>query len=153
MLWSALSVSAQPLLPSMLALSLTSSVPIVCPGASVLRGKDIKEPSHLAGQGCHSVGSAGWTSAAPRLARLENSKFKSHLFIQSLVKRHRYAERMQEEVEKLREKRRGLGIGQEVPGTTNQTIGVEEEEEDTVLEHKTIKKAKVGEDFPRRCGQ
>ena len=79
--------------------------------------------------------------------------FKSHLFIQSLVKRHRYAERMQEEVEKLREKRRGLGIGQEVPGTTNQTIGVEEEEEDTVLEHKTIKKAKVGEDFPRSCGQ
>ena len=45
MLWSALSVSAQPLLLSMLALSLTSSVPIVCPGASVLRGKDTKESS------------------------------------------------------------------------------------------------------------
>jgi len=72
---------------------------------------------------------------------------------QSLVKRHRYAERMEEEVVKLREKRRGLGIDQEFQGTTNQTIGVEEEEEDTVLEHKTIKKPKVEKDFSRRCGQ
>jgi len=72
---------------------------------------------------------------------------------QSLVKRHRYAERMEEEVEKLKEKRRGLGIDQEVQGTTNQTIGVEEEEEDTVLEHKTIKKAKMVKDFSRGCGQ
>ena len=69
------------------------------------------------------------------------------------MKRHRYAERMEEEVVKLREKRRGLGIDQEFQGTTNQTIGVEEEEEDTVLEHKTIKKPKVEKDFSRRCGQ
>ena len=69
------------------------------------------------------------------------------------MKRHRYAERMEEEVEKLKEKRRGLGIDQEVQGTTNQTIGVEGEEEDTVLEHKTIKKAKMVKDFSRGCGQ
>jgi len=62
---------------------------------------------------------------------------------QSLVKRHRYAERMEEEVVKLREKRRGLGIDSEVQATLGPAIGVEEEEEDTVLEHKTIKKAKV----------
>ena len=36
------------------------------------------------------------------------------LLNQSLVKRHRYAERMEEEVVKLREKRRGLGIDSEV---------------------------------------
>ena len=75
------------------------------------------------------------------------------VIFQSLVKRHRYAERMEEEVVKLREKRRGLGIDQEFQGTTNQTIGVEEEEEDTVLEHKTIKKPKVEKVFSRRCGQ
>ena len=71
------------------------------------------------------------------------------------MKRHRYAERMEEEVGKLRAKRRSLGIdrGEVQQATTNQTIGVEEREEDTVLEHKTIKKAKVEKDFSRRCGQ
>ena len=101
------------------------------------------------------MASAGWTSVAPRLARLDK-KFQISLlqFVQSLVKRHRYAERMEEEVAKLREKRRGLGIDHgEVQATTNQTIGVEEGEEDTVLEHKTIKKAKVEKDSSRRCGQ
>ena len=60
-----------------------------------------------------------------------------------MVKRHRYAEKMEEEVKKLKEKKRGLGIDPGEVGTTVQSIGVEAEEEDTVLEHKTIKKAKV----------
>ena len=60
-----------------------------------------------------------------------------------MVKRHRYAEKMEEEVKKLKEKKRGLGIDPGEVGTTVQAIGVEAEEEDTVLEHKTIKKAKV----------
>ena len=59
------------------------------------------------------------------------------------MKRHRYAEKMEEEVKKLKEKKRGLGIDPGEVGTTVQSIGVEAEEEDTVLEHKTIKKAKV----------
>ena len=50
---------------------------------------------------------------------------------------------MEEEVKKLKEKKRGLGIDPGEVGTTVQAIGVEAEEEDTVLEHKTIKKAKV----------
>jgi len=62
---------------------------------------------------------------------------------QSLVKRHRYAERMEEEVVKLREKRRGLGIDPEVQANLGPAIGVEEDEEDIVLEHKTIKKTQV----------
>ena len=46
--WSALSASAQPLLLYMLARSLTSSVPTVCPGTSVvLQGKDAKKNGAL----------------------------------------------------------------------------------------------------------
>ena len=59
---------------------------------------------------------------------------------QSLVKRHRYAEKMEEEVKKLKDKRRGLGIDQDL-GVRGQTCSVEDE--DLVLEHKTIKKMNV----------
>ena len=79
-----------------------------------------------------------------------------NVIIQSLVRRHRYAEKMEEELKKLKEKRSGFGIDQEpVQQATimGPAIGVEEEEEDTVLEHKTIKKAKVEKDFSRSCGQ
>jgi len=59
---------------------------------------------------------------------------------QSLVKRHRYAEKMEEEVKKLKDKKRGLGIDQDL-GVGGQTCSVEDE--DLVLEHKTIKKMNV----------
>ena len=57
-----------------------------------------------------------------------------------MVKRHRYAEKMEEEVKKLKDKRRGLGIDQDL-GVRGQTCCVEDE--DLVLEHKTIKKMNV----------
>jgi len=59
---------------------------------------------------------------------------------QSLVKRHRYAEKMEEEVKKLKDKKRGLGIDQDL-GVGGQTCSVEDE--DVVLEHKTIKEMNV----------
>ena len=48
---------------------------------------------------------------------------------------------MEEEVKKLKDKRRGLGIDQDVLGVGGQTCSVEDE--DLVLEHKTIKKMNV----------
>ena len=57
-----------------------------------------------------------------------------------MVKRHRYAEKMEEEVKKLKDKRRGLGIDQDL-GVGGQRCNVEDE--DLVLEHKSIKNMKV----------
>ena len=44
-------------------------------------------------------------------------------------------------MKKLKDKRRGLGIDQDVLGVGGQTCSVEDE--DLVLEHKTIKEMKV----------
>ena len=52
-----------------------------------------------------------------------------------MVKRHRYAEKMEEEVKNLKDKRRGLGIHQDL-GVGGQRCNVEDE--DLVLEHKSI---------------
>ena len=57
-----------------------------------------------------------------------------------MVIRHRYAEKMEEEVKKLKDKRRGLGIDPDL-GVGGQTCSVEDE--DLVLEHKTIKRMNV----------
>ena len=57
-----------------------------------------------------------------------------------MVKRHRYAEKMEEEVKKLKDKRRGLGIDPDL-GVGGHPCSVEDE--DLVLEHKTIKRMNV----------